>query len=112
MLRAHYEDQAAEREAAANLWKDHDLVFCGADGKPLDPRRDWAEWGDILKAAGVPHHGVHVQRHTAATVLKRRGVASDATFRRSREDGAVRDAGPGATGRRSRRKANPQVRRP
>jgi integrase len=35
----------------------------------------------------------HQWRHTLGTVLKRRGVASDATFRRSREEGAVRDAG-------------------
>ena len=74
-LRAHYEDQAAERLAAGDFWEEHDLVFCGPTGKPLDPRRDWGEWADILKDAGVPHHGVHVQRHTAATVLIDEGVA-------------------------------------
>jgi integrase len=35
----------------------------------------------------------HQWRHTLGTVLEGRGVASDATFRRSREEGAVRDAG-------------------
>lgn len=75
VLRAHHDGQAEERQAAGDLWEDHDLVFCGPDGKPLDPRRDWTEWGDILMAAGVPHHGVHVQRHTAATVLIDEGVA-------------------------------------
>lgn len=57
------------------MWEEHDLVFCGLAGKPLDSCCDWGEWGDILKDAGVPHHGVHVQRHTAATVLIDEGVA-------------------------------------
>jgi integrase/recombinase XerD len=35
----------------------------------------------------------HMFRHTFANDWQRRGVASDATFRRWREDGAVRDAG-------------------
>jgi hypothetical protein len=47
----------------------------------------------------------HVMRHTAAMRLQRRGVASDATFRRLREDGAVRDGSPSAAGRRSRRQS-------
>ena len=50
---------------------------------------------------------LHSLRHTAAYRLEGRGVASDATFRTWREDGAVRDAGPGATGRRSRREGEP-----
>lgn len=74
ILRAHYFGQAVEREHAANLWEEHDLVFSGPTGKPVDYRDDWEEWGDILKAAGVPHHGVHSQRHTAATVLIDEGV--------------------------------------
>jgi integrase len=75
MLRAHHADQAAEKLAAGELWEEHDLVFCGVDGKPIDPRDDWEEWAAILKAAGVPHHGVHSQRHTAATVLIDEGIA-------------------------------------
>jgi integrase len=39
------------------------------------------------------HVKPHDYRHTHSTILERRGVASDATFRRSREEGAVRDAG-------------------
>jgi integrase len=75
MLRDHFEAQDAERQAAGDLWEEHDLVFCEPDGRPVDPRRDWGEWGGILKAAGVPHHGVHAQRHTAATMLIDEGVA-------------------------------------
>jgi integrase len=38
----------------------------------------------------VPAIRLHDLRHTHATLLKRRGVASDATFRRRREDGRAR----------------------
>ena len=75
ILRAHHEEQQREREAAGDDWHDHDLVFCEPAGAPIDPRRDWGEWADILKAAGLPHHGVHAARHTAATLLMEQGVA-------------------------------------
>jgi integrase len=75
MLRVQWVAQKADRLVAADLWEDHDLVFCGPDGRPVDPRDDWQEWADILKAAGVPHHGVHAARHSAATVLIDEGIA-------------------------------------
>jgi integrase len=74
-MRARHAEQAAERLAAGSEWEEHDLVFAGPTGKPVDPREDWTEWADILKAAGVPHHGVHSQRHSAATVLIDEGIA-------------------------------------
>jgi hypothetical protein len=45
------------------------------------------------------------RRHTLPTSLERCGVASDATFRNLREDGAVRDGSPSTAGRRSRRQS-------
>ena len=75
MLRAHRTAQKRERLAAANVWEDHDLVFAQADGKPIDPRRDWQEWGDILKAAGLPHAGTHAMRHSAASIALAEGIA-------------------------------------
>ena len=51
------------------------------------------------------HATMHTLRHTCAMRLQGRGVASDATFRRRREDGAVRDGGPGTAGWRSRRQS-------
>jgi site-specific recombinase XerD len=50
-------------------WTDHDLVFCQPDGRPIDPRRDWDEWGTILNTVGFPHLRVHDGRHTAGTLL-------------------------------------------
>jgi hypothetical protein len=51
------------------------------------------------------NYSLHDLRHTAALRMERRGVASDATFRRSCEDGAVRDGSPSTAGRRSRRQS-------
>ena len=67
--------QAAERELAANVWEEHDLVFCQPNGRPIGPRADWQEWADILSAAGIPHQGVHAMRHSAATIALGEGVA-------------------------------------
>ena len=52
-------------------------VSCGASrtaGRST-PRADWQEWADILKAAGLPHLGVHAMRHSAATFALDEGVA-------------------------------------
>jgi integrase/recombinase XerD len=49
----------------------------------------------------------HMLRHTFVTTMQGRGVASDATFRVRREDGAVRGGCPGTAGRRSRRQGEP-----
>jgi integrase len=67
-LRAHRSAQFEQRMLAADEWADHDLVFARWDGSPVDPRRDWQEWGEILAAAGIPHAGVHAGRHANASI--------------------------------------------
>jgi integrase len=74
-LRAHKAKQAAERLAAANVWEDHDLVWCQPNGKPIDSRADWQEWSDILSEAGIEHAGTHAMRHSAATIAIDQGIA-------------------------------------
>ena len=45
-------------------------------GRPAgQPRDDWQEWADILKAGGVAHRGVHIARHSAATIAINEGLA-------------------------------------
>jgi site-specific recombinase XerD len=75
LLRAHRERQREERHLAADEWREHGLVFCQADGAPLDPRADWQDWSDILAEAGIPHAGTHAMRHSAATIALDQGVA-------------------------------------
>jgi integrase len=72
-LLVHRADQEAAKEAAGR-WHDHDLVWCRDDGRPLDPRQDWAEWQAILLEAGLPPDRVHKLRHTAGSVLVEQGV--------------------------------------
>ena len=74
LLREHKEAQKAEKREAGKWWKSNDYVFCHRDGRPIDPRVDWAEWKDILREAGVPEARVHVMRHSTATALLEMGV--------------------------------------
>jgi hypothetical protein len=74
LLRAQRTAQKRERLAAADVWEDSDLVFAQQNGRPIDSRRDWDEWQDILKASGVAAKRVHDGRHTAGTLLTENGA--------------------------------------
>ncbi|GAA3550419.1 site-specific integrase [Nonomuraea rosea] len=43
------------------------LVFTQSNGTPIDGRRDWQEWTDLLAELGLPHYRPHDSRHFAAT---------------------------------------------
>lgn len=73
-LRAHRRRQREDKMAARNTWVDNDLVFAGPFGEPVDARRDWQDWRDLLAEANVPPTKVHTARHTAATLLLVMGV--------------------------------------
>lgn len=49
------------------------VVFSQPSGRPVDPRRDWQDWQDILKAAGLPPSRVHDLRHALGTLLLEQG---------------------------------------
>jgi integrase len=76
----HHETQGTDRQAAANLWHDDGWVFAQPNGKPTDPRADYAEWKAIIAAAGVREARLHDARHTAATFLLVLGVAERAVM--------------------------------
>lgn len=61
----HREDQAAEQQVSHG----EDWMFAELSGKPVDPRRDYQEWRDLLNAAHVRPARLHDARHTAATML-------------------------------------------
>lgn len=73
-LRTHRAAQAEERLAAGSVWHDHDLLFAQVNGKPIEPRRDWQDWKELLGRAGVRDARLHDARHTAATLLMQQGV--------------------------------------
>lgn len=73
-LREHFAWLDQEREKAANLWDEHDLLFCQPNGRPIDPRDDWEEFKELLKEAGIRDSRVHDGRHTAGTLLMEQGV--------------------------------------
>lgn len=73
-LRAHRRAQAAERLAAGSLWQEHDLVICGEDGRPVDPRNLGKALERLAKRAGLAHVNPHALRHGAVSVLLANGV--------------------------------------
>jgi site-specific recombinase XerD len=50
------------------------IVFCQADGRPIDRSDDGSEWKNILKQAGVRDARLHDARHTCGTLLIEQGV--------------------------------------
>ncbi|AOS61145.1 tyrosine-type recombinase/integrase [Actinoalloteichus hymeniacidonis] len=74
LLRRQRTRQQTERQTAGSTWEDWDLVFCQPNGRPIDHRKDWEEWGELLRAAGVRYVRPHDARHTAGTLLAEQGV--------------------------------------
>jgi integrase len=69
-LSRHREEQTAERAGQADgTAQDDGWMFAELHGKPIDPRRDYQEWRDLLSAAHVRAARLHDARHTAATIL-------------------------------------------
>ncbi|AZK94845.1 MULTISPECIES: tyrosine-type recombinase/integrase [Streptomyces] len=74
-LRDHRVQQEKAREAAGELWQENDVVFARPDGRPLDPRRDWGEFKELLAEAGIDDRRLYDgSRHTAGTILNELGV--------------------------------------
>lgn len=79
LLREHRRTQEKEREFAGSEWQQRDLVFCQANGRPIDPTADYRDWKRLLQQAEVVGweqrgRGTHAARHTAATLLLLQGV--------------------------------------
>lgn len=75
-LRQHRAVQLEDRLAAGSEWRDHGLLFCQVNGKPVDPRSDHRAWRKLLATAGVRQARLHDARHTAATLLLTQGVSA------------------------------------
>jgi integrase len=68
-LEAHRGDLDRERQQAAKLWQENDLVFPSPDGRPRDMAYLSFTFHRGLKRAGLPRIRIHDLRHTAATHL-------------------------------------------
>ena len=80
LLAEHREAQQGEREHAGTEWHEGGWMFAQPNGKPIDPRRDLAEWKSLLREAGVREARLHDARHTAATTLLLLGVPERAVM--------------------------------
>lgn len=80
LIKQHRAYQEAERRHAGTEWHETGRVFTQANGKTLDPRRDYGEWCELLAEAGVHEARLHDARHTAATVLLILGVPDRAVM--------------------------------
>jgi integrase len=69
LLRVHQEHQQAQRAAAGEAWKDRDLLFCSAKGKPIFPSNVYRRFRQLLERAGIPHTGLHGLRRTASSIV-------------------------------------------
>lgn len=76
----HRAAQAAERHDAGTVWEEGGWMFTQPNGRPLDPRRDYDEWHELLAEAGVREARLHDARHTAATVLLLLGIPERAAM--------------------------------
>ncbi|MGH8876390.1 MAG: tyrosine-type recombinase/integrase [Stackebrandtia sp.] len=71
---AHERQQQAMRIEAGSRWTDHGLIITDRWGRPVDPRRDWEEWGEISDDARVEYREPHANRKAAATVMLKLGM--------------------------------------
>jgi integrase/recombinase XerD len=92
---------------------DSDYVFVNLFAEPRGQALSYPAVYDLVarlrRRTGL-RFGPHWCRHSAATRMQGRGVASDATFRAGREDGVAGPAGPGGRSGDRDDRANPQAR--
>lgn len=79
ILAAHLTMAKVERLAAGYSWGRDGYLFSTPEGRPIDPRADWAEWKAILAAAGVRPLRVHDCRHHAGTTMMLHGIDTRTT---------------------------------
>lgn len=74
VLNEHYARQQGERRAAGHEWRNLGLVFPTTRGTYLEPRNLNRHLSTLCQRAGLDPTGLHVLRHTAATMAYALGV--------------------------------------
>lgn len=67
-LHRHRVRQIEEQLLAGQRWQDHGLVFPSRVGTPLNTANLWRYTAKLLEHAGIPHHKMHLYRHTFASL--------------------------------------------
>ena len=80
LLTLHRTEQDRERQHAGTEWSEGGWMFTQPNGRPMDPRRDLADWKALLRDAGVREARLHDARHTAAPALLLLGVPERAAM--------------------------------
>ncbi|KAB1940606.1 site-specific integrase [Micromonospora sp. ALFpr18c] len=73
-LLEHQERQQSEREALAEVWEEHDLVFPSERGTPMEPTNLSRSFARLRETAGLPGVRLHDLRHTVVSLLMELGV--------------------------------------
>jgi integrase len=82
LLREHRKAQIKARMAAGPAWRDNDLVFCQADGRPWNPDHVSKRFKKLAAQAGVPVIKLHEGgRHTGNSLMRDAGVDQEVRMR-------------------------------
>jgi integrase len=68
-LQRHKSRPAQEKLLMGQAYEDYGLVFCQANGQPIDPRNFTRYFERLLKQAGLPRIRFHDGRHSFATLM-------------------------------------------
>ncbi len=74
VLRWHLQNQHEEQAISSPGWNDAGLVFCSTAGTSIDPSNLLAQFGALLRKAGLPAIRFHDLRHTYAALSIAAGV--------------------------------------
>lgn len=68
-LRHRMEQRDRDKQAAADAWEEHGLMFTTKLGSPIEPRNFNRAWDARIAKAGVPKISVHDGRRTCGSLL-------------------------------------------
>lgn len=74
-LREHQTRQERERGAAAEAWEGQGYVFASELGGPTNPNLFYDQFKKLARGAKLPDIRLHDLRHTAASLMIRRGIS-------------------------------------
>ena len=74
-LREHRTRQGQERKAAAEAWEGQGYVSASELGGPINPNYFYDQFEKLSRGAKLPDIRLHDLRHTAASLMIRRGVS-------------------------------------